>query len=213
MGTSLHEGVEVTGLVEEDRWVRVLTHHGTIKASAVVCCAGPWTAPLMAATGVELPLRTTLEQVAYFPPRHSPPPEVPVIVERGEKMIYGLPALESGSFKVGLHHGGPPGDPDTADLDPDHASDDALRAAVARLLPGFDAAPARSERCFYDNTPDEDFVIDRLGRITVGAGTSGHGFKFGPLFGELLADLAEGLAPRIPLGWLSASRPGLTGRT
>ena len=52
-----------------------------------------------------------------------------------------------------------------------------------------------TERCVYDNSADADFVLDRVGRIVVGCGTSGHAFKFGPLLGELLADLAEGSAP------------------
>jgi sarcosine oxidase len=209
IGTSLHEGLEVAALVADGRGVRVLTDRGPIKASAVICCAGSLTAALLATAGVDLPLRATVEQVAYFAPRSSTPPEIPVIVERGTRMIYGLPAPDSGSFKVGIHHAGPLGDPDTADLDPDPVATNALAAVVARLLPGFDPSPARSERCLYDNTSDENFVIDRIGPIIVGAGTSGHGFKFGPLLGELLADLADGLAPRIPLGWLSAGRPAL----
>ena len=57
-----------------------------------------------------------------------------------------------------------------------------------------------TERCVYDNSADTDFVLDRVGDVVVGCGTSGHGFKFGPLLGELLADLAEGPAP--------AGRPG-----
>jgi sarcosine oxidase len=48
------------------------------------------------------------------------------------------------------------------------------------------------ERCIYDNTPDEDFIIDRIGNVVIGCGTSGHGFKFGPLLGEWLACLATG---------------------
>jgi glycine/D-amino acid oxidase-like deaminating enzyme len=48
------------------------------------------------------------------------------------------------------------------------------------------------ERCVYDNTPDEDFILDRIGNVVVGCGTSGHGFKFGPLLGEWLAALATG---------------------
>ena len=44
----------------------------------------------------------------------------------------------------------------------------------------------------YDNSADADFVLDRVGHVVVGCGTSGHAFKFGPLLGELLADLADG---------------------
>jgi glycine/D-amino acid oxidase-like deaminating enzyme len=51
----------------------------------------------------------------------------------------------------------------------------------------------------YDNSADTDFVLDRVGNVVVGCGTSGHGFKFGPLLGELLADLAEGTTPTFDL--------------
>jgi sarcosine oxidase len=46
--------------------------------------------------------------------------------------------------------------------------------------------------CLYDTTAGEDFVIDRRGRLVVVAGTSGHGFKFVPVIGEIAADLALG---------------------
>ena len=59
-----------------------------------------------------------------------------------------------------------------------------------RYLPSYHPEPVTTERCVYDNSPDEDFIIDRVGNIVVGCGTSGHGFKFGPLLGEWLADLA-----------------------
>jgi len=52
-----------------------------------------------------------------------------------------------------------------------------------------------TERCVYDNSADADFVLDRAGSVVVGCGTSGHGFKFGPYLGELLADLAEQTEP------------------
>ena len=39
-------------------------------------------------------------------------------------------------------------------------------------------------------TADEDFIIDKLNENTIiGAGFSGHGFKFAPLIGKILADL------------------------
>jgi len=71
-----------------------------------------------------------------------------------------------------------------------------------------------TERCVYDNSADTDFVIGRAGNIVVGCGTSGHGFKFGPLLGELLADLADGTQPPIDLGRFGIDRgaPGRRGR-
>jgi sarcosine oxidase len=97
--------------------------------------------------------------------------------------------------------------PGSVDLDVDAAALALLVSAVERLIPALDPRPLATERCFYDNTPDEDFVIERLGRLVVGAGTSGHGFKFGPLWGEILADLAQGVTPAIPMERFSMRRP------
>ena len=81
-----------------------------------------------------------------------------------------------------------------------------LTDAARRLLPGLDPAPVAAERCVYDSTADGDFVLDRVGRIVVGCGTSGHAFKFGPLLGELLADLAEERSPVVDVSRFSLSR-------
>ena len=57
-------------------------------------------------------------------------------------------------------------------------------------MPGLDAETAAPISCTYTSTPDEAFVLDRVGRIVVGAGFSGQGFKFAPGVGAVLADLA-----------------------
>jgi sarcosine oxidase len=209
VGARLHEGVDVLDIHDHGRAVEVLSDAGGLTASGVICCGGPWSRPLLARAGIGLHLSTSVEQVAYFAGARPISTPIPVIVERGQPMLYGLPTPDGRAFKVGRHHAGPRVPPDDADMAPDPVEDRRLAAGVERLLPGFDPRPVRSERCFYDNSPDEDFVIDRVGRITFGAGTSGHGFKFGPLLGELLADLAEGRPPRSPITWLGSSRPGL----
>jgi sarcosine oxidase len=211
----VYEGLKVIRVDQDERGTRVVTGAGAVHAAATVCCAGPWTAPLLepllASTGTGWPLSVALEQVAYLSVRSSPDrkpqdPLTPVIVERTEPSLYGLPTPEGQLYKVGRHHAGRPSDPDAADLSPDPDVERELGQAAARLLPGLDPRPVRSERCFYDNSPDTDFVLERVGRIIIGAGTSGHGFKFGPLLGELLADLAVGAPARVPIDWLGAAR-------
>jgi sarcosine oxidase len=212
LGSVVHERAEVTGLVTERRKVRVETTRGTAVASTVVCCAGPGSTPLLHGAGVGLPLQASVEQVAYFEPRDGVSSRVPVLVERGRPMIYALPTPDGSAVKMGQHQSSPWRPPlavEPTDLVPEPDDDLPLAAAVARLLPGFDPSPVRSERCCYDNSPDENFVVDRVGRIVVGAGTSGHGFKFGPLLGEMMADLAEGKQPRVPIDWLASTRSAL----
>jgi sarcosine oxidase len=58
-------------------------------------------------------------------------------------------------------------------------------------------------------TADEDFVLDREGPLVVGGGCSGHAFKFGPLLGDMLADLALGKDTAVGRGRFSLSRAAL----
>ena len=106
----------------------------------------------------------------------------------------GRPALETDDPTGAL----PAGTQDVA-FDDDPALLAMLCGAVRRLLPSLDPTPVATERCVYDNSADSDFILDRVGHVVVGCGTSGHGFKFGPLLGVLLADLAEGVTPEVDL--------------
>jgi sarcosine oxidase len=83
-------------------------------------------------------------------------------------------------------------DPDNRDARPDPAGVERLRRYARAWLPGVDAESADPLTCLYTTTPDHHFVIDRHGPITVAAGFSGHGFKFAPAVGELVAGLVNG---------------------
>jgi sarcosine oxidase len=67
----------------------------------------------------------------------------------------------------------------------------AVREWVERRLPRLDPTPIRAETCIYTNVEDERFVCERRGRYVLGSACSGHGFKFAPAVGELLASLAS----------------------
>jgi len=86
---------------------------------------------------------------------------------------------------------------------------EALRAVVEKYLPGA-AGPAQSTlTCTYTLTPDENFIIDGHPEhpgVAIGCGFSGHGFKFTPVIGEALADLATGDAPQPGVQFFSADR-------
>ncbi|HXQ43426.1 MAG TPA: FAD-dependent oxidoreductase [Acidimicrobiales bacterium] len=200
-GVEIREQTRVTRLDDTGSAVHVVTRtpekEVVLRASAVVVCAGPWTGPLVSAAGVDLPSWPTLEQVAYLAPRVGSVDDVPVFVERRRPWFYGLPVRAGGLVKVSFHGAGPVVVPDRPDgdgdpEDPDPALVAALTASAHRLLPGLAPEAVATERCVYDSSPDGDFVLDRVGSIVVGSGTSGHGFKFAPLIGEVLADLATG---------------------
>ncbi len=204
----------VTRLEDDDRGVTVHCADGrAIRADVVVDCAGPHALALLGDPARLVGAPPSLPQVAYFeaePSRAADPTRLPVFIEWGDTMVYGLPVFGSGvhagTFKVSHHtpgarlHDYDPSATPAPSLDQhDTAHLDTLTHAVRRLLPGLNPDPVATERCVYDNSVDTDFVLDRVGNVVVGCGTSGHGFKFGPLFGELLADLAVGTPPALDL--------------
>ena len=83
-------------------------------------------------------------------------------------------------------------DPDRGDRPIDHALLDRLAADVRDKFPGLDPRPIHAEACLYTMSPDGDFVLDRIDGVIVCGGDSGHAFKFGPLLGRLMADMASG---------------------
>jgi sarcosine oxidase len=211
-GPEIRPGTRVISLADDGRQVRLQTSGGPVTARAAIIAAGPWSGRLAASLGLTVPVRATMEQVCYLERRDSPsapagtetgphgePP--PVFISHGSQAPYGLPVPGSALYKVGIHPSGPLADPDAQPHEPDPELSARLAAVAARYLPGYESQPARTERCIYDSSPDEDFIIDRRGNVVIGCGTSGHGFKFGPLLGEWLAELASA-APAL------AGRPG-----
>jgi sarcosine oxidase len=189
-------GVERVQVQAEDD-VRLHCAGGdVVRVRQVVVAAGGWTAGLLAGVpGLDLPrLRVTQEQPALFAPLEAPWPSF--IHHRaaitGEPhhgiAVYGLGGTEG--VKVGFHGTGREVDPahrrrDAADIDP--AELDALTDYARRWLPGVDVARVRAQTCTYTSTVDDDFAIGRVGPVTVATGFSGHGFKFGPAIGHLVA--------------------------
>lgn len=190
----------VTGLEDHGGDVTVTLSDGSaVRSASVVAAVGSW-APtlvgeLLAGRGTGLPaIRVTQEQPAHFP-SHLPDAAWPSFVHWADgDDVYGLLTPGEG-VKVGFHGTGPVVDPDHRDFTPVSAEAERLQAYVARYVPGVDASRPTFISCLYDNSPDEDFVIDRVGPLTVATGFSGHGFKFAPLLGEMLADLATGGVP------------------
>jgi sarcosine oxidase len=197
----IRTGIRVTSLADDGRLVTLSTSTGPVTARVAIITAGPWSGGLLETLGVGVPARPTLEQVAYLKPATAAMPAtgataagkpVPIFMCHGTRTPYGLPVPGSPLYKIGIHPSGPIADPDARDQRADEYLVARLTEVARTFLPGYDPVPAATERCIYDSTPDEDFVVDRVGNVVIGCGTSGHGFKFGPLFGEWLAALATG---------------------
>jgi sarcosine oxidase len=189
----------------------------TLDAAHLVISAGGWLPqllgqlPLPEAFLARFPaLQVRQENAYHFPYREQPGPEGwPTFIHKaGGIQTYSLPGGRDAGFrgqKLAEYNAGRIL-PSAAEQD--GVVDPANRARVVdyvrKHLPGLEPEPYAETTCLFTNTPDEDFVIDRAGNITVLSPCSGHGAKFAPLLGQLAADLATGQGP-VP----EAFRPSL----
>jgi sarcosine oxidase len=78
-------------------------------------------------------------------------------------------------------------------------------------MPAADGPLLSMRICLYTNSPDGHFIVDRHPvheRVTIACGFSGHGFKFAPVIGQALADLAVDGGTALPIGFLGLKRFG-----
>jgi sarcosine oxidase len=182
--------------------VRVRSEDAEWEADVAVVTAGAWVRSVLAGAGLadRLPaVKTTQEQIQHFTPRpgHEDLAGWPSFIHHRPFWHYGLFSPDEG-MKVAVHRAGLDVDPD-ARPDRDDALEGEVVDYVSEWFPGLEPEPRHRATCLYTVTPDEDFIIDRVGPVVVGSPCSGHGFKFTPLVGRILADLAEG-RPR-PADW------------
>lgn len=205
-GAEWHTRTRVTAIDETPDAITVTAGGRTFTADRVVLTAGVWSHLL-----ADLPPDVATQvQPAHFVPT-TPGAAWPTFIHRradehGRPVTeaFGLPSPDG--VKVGFHGGGRVVDPDDRDfaLVPDEV--DELRTYVGEWVPGVDPSTLASDTCLYGGLAEDDFIIDRLGRLTVAAGFSGHGFKFVPLVGRMVADLVAGTADPEPRFTVSAHR-------
>ena len=213
-GAVLRDRSPVTGLRDLGAaGVEVDAGGTTYRCRGVVVAADAWTNDVLAGLGHRVPLTVTLEQATYFAPDRPSlfePGRLPLWIWMDEPSFYGFPSYGEPTVKAAQDCGGPVVDPDHRTDEVDEGRLALLAGHMARLLPG-SGRPVRSLRCQYTLTPDRDFVVDRVPgheAVVVGLG-AGHGFKFAPTLGRLLADLVTGDADH-DLAAFRLDRPALT---
>jgi sarcosine oxidase len=201
-GADIRENTPVRALRPDHDGVIVEAGEEEIRTRVAVVTAGAWARALLAGAGLpDLPLTPVLQHVTYFAARNGSPEPIPTFIDWSGPGLswYALsPVGEAPGVKLGQHVGGRPVDPADGPFLVDPARPAAHAAYVRKRFPGLDPAPVHAETCLYTMTPDEDFIVDRVGQVVVGSPCSGHGFKFAPFLGEVLADLALGADPRLP---------------
>lgn len=194
--------------------VLVRTARDTYEANHLIITAGPWAGEIFHDL---LPLRVTRQVMAWFTPRGGVGPFLPdrfpvfLMENAGESPSYGLPAIDGpgGGMKVAIHGSDEVCTPVTVDRTIRPADIDHIRRLLTPRIPALEGELLRAQTCLYTATPDESFVIGphpQAENCTIACGFSGHGFKFAPVVGEVLADLATTGATAHPIGLFDPAR-------
>jgi sarcosine oxidase len=211
-GAEIRSGERVQAIEPRTGCVRIVTDGGAVEAGAAIVAAGPWAKALLPALAA--PLRVTREVMGWFEPTDAELFQAfPVfIIESRHGMHYGVPPDGGGGIKIAKHHHrNETVDPDDYDRTVSADDEALIRAAVADHIPAANGALIAAKTCLYTMTPDGDFLIDRLPgapNVVVASPCSGHGFKFAPVIGEILADLATSGATPHDIARFSLERFG-----
>lgn len=179
----------------------------TLKADSYVFACGPWLGrvfPLLASS-----ITPTRQEVFFFGtaagdlrfsdaqlPVWSDDSKRDVDGFPGRHWFYGIPGNQWRGFKIADDMRGVAVDPTTLER---KSSDDGLAAARAYLRFRFpelsDAPLVESRVCQYENSTDQNFILDRhpeAENVWIVGGGSGHGFKHGPALGEMVSEVVLG---------------------
>jgi len=195
LGARYRRGVTVVKIEETPTSVRVTSDAGDVfEAERLLLAAGPWTKPLAAQVGADLPLTVERHIVATF--SFAAAERIPYVFSDTIQSYYFKPEGDT-QFLVGPLHEEPQADADRFDEEISEDESLALAAKLVRRVPDLtEAAPRGGWASLYDVSPDWQPVIGAIGERTfVDAGTSGHGFKLAPALGAHVAGLVLGDEP------------------
>jgi sarcosine oxidase len=213
-GAILMANSPVTAVRDLGGGVEVATAEASFRAGRVLLCTDAWTGDLLAQLGAELPLVVTQEQFSYFRPADAAAFAVgrfPVWIWMDDPSFYGFPVWPDAALKAAQDVGGRRVTATTRGFDPDPAATDRLAGFLRARLPSA-GAHQRTATCLYTLTPDRDLVLGPLpghDRVLVALGAA-HGFKFAPLLGRVLADLALHDGTDVDIAPFAVDRPALT---
>jgi glycine/D-amino acid oxidase-like deaminating enzyme len=164
-----------------------------IEAEAYVFACGPWLGKLFP-NAIGDRVRPTRQEIYYFATPQGnryQAGQLPVWIDFGKRIVYGIPDIEGRWLKVADDTRGEPFDPTTGDRTASKAGIERARRFLAERFPELARAPLLSaEVCQYENSPDGNLIIDRhpeASNVWLAGGGSGHGFKLSPAVGEIVA--------------------------
>jgi len=211
-GAETRTGEAVLAIEPHGDGVRVVTERTVFEAGSVIIAVGPWLEHLFPSLADNV--RVTRQVVLWLEPRGPAlfaPDQFPVfMIESGHGIHYGFPIDRRAGLKVAKHfHEEETADPDHYERTVSEADEALIRSALAEYLPAADGKLRSAKTCLYTMTQDGDFILDNLpgySQIVIASPCSGHGFKFAPVIGDILADLATGATPPYDISRFRLSR-------
>lgn len=195
-GAEIHEHETVLDWEVRSKEVIVRTDRDSYCAKKMVITAGPWAAQVVERLrGTVKPERQVLIWVEPKRPELFQMGAFPVFYMQDEvDKFYGFPVYGIPGFKIGKYnHLKEQVDPNTMDRKCHSKDEEVLREAIRKYFPDADGPTIDMKTCIFSNTEDEDFILDLhpdFPEVAIAAGFSGHGYKFCPVVGEIMADLA-----------------------
>jgi sarcosine oxidase len=221
-GADIHVHEKVLSWTKAGDGITVITDKNTYHCNKLVIATGAWAGKMIPSLANKI--KITRQFVAWiktkneinFSINHFPCWLIADDVKPGA--YYGFPLLPTEKFgapaglKLAHHHPNGITDPDHVNRQTTKDDEENLEYFLHRYLPGEFLSFLTTKICLYANTPDENFIIDKLpgyeDHVTIACGFSGHGFKFVSVVGEILADLAVDGKTELPIEFLSAKRFG-----
>ena len=197
-------GIEVTG----NRVTAVLTENERIETPIAVVAAGPWSGPLLASVGVEVPLRPIRHQVVMLRRPQDVVPDHPII---GDVVNDMSPRPDAGNLTLIGVGEDEDASPDTFNQGVDMPMVEATFEKLVQRMPGMAQALFRGGWSgLFTTTPDWHPVLDRVEGIDglyLSVGFSGHGFKLSPMIGVVMSELiTQGRATGLDISEMSLDR-------
>lgn len=196
-GAEIHHQTPIRGIHFGDARIDLVTVHGKLCFDRIIAAPGAFAPEMLGDVGARVtPMRKALFWTSPGEDRFSVANGfLPFAIEEADgRFYYGFPAVDGDGVKIGEHTGGAPVAAARNEA-PEYAAQarSDLEAFLKRRAPGLSPAITKQQSCLYAMSPDGHFIIDRHRddeRMVFALGHSGHGFKFAPVIGEALADLA-----------------------
>jgi glycine/D-amino acid oxidase-like deaminating enzyme len=211
-GAELHSDEAAIAWRADGPNVVVETHRGRYEAPRLVIAAGAWAESVLTDLGVPLVVRRKPQY--WFQPRgndyRADAGTPSFLYETPDGVFYGFPVFGPEGLKCAEHSGGAVvADPSALSRDVDRNDLARVERFITACMPQLTTTLNDHAPCMYTMSPDQNFLVDlhpRHPQVSFVAGLSGHGFKFAPVLGEALADLATTGRSDLPIGFLSATR-------